>query len=145
MTEYRVTFGGQYGSPEYGADPHPVLGSYAHRDGWLTILASNEAAARDLVGTLLAESWSNLYDVRDLSPEAWADHFPRGELLRLVHPDMAGLPVALLRGESHHGGTRQMLVTVWGDGTGEVAWRVRDTDTWGPPRPLAPAHRGAGA
>lgn len=146
MTEFRVTFGQQYGAEEYGADPHPVLGyQFAHKDGWISILAPDQDAARELTEQLLGTRWSNIYDAREI--EDWDWKFPRGELLRLIHPGMRDLSVALLRGAAPIPlvGGGEYLVTVWGNGTGEYAWRATTGDSWGPPVPLQPAHRGAGA
>lgn len=125
MTEYRVTFGQQY-----RRDPHPHL-ALAHPDGWVTILAADEGAARQQALTLLDVKWSMIYaPEEDGYPDT--DFYPRGELLRVIAPTTGA--VHLLTGE-HEG--EQVLVHVWADGTGEVATR-RDA-RWGIPSPLTPA------
>jgi hypothetical protein len=156
MPEYRVTFGSQYGGQDYGADPHPVGGyDFVHRDGWWTIVAPDESDARTLILAVLGTGWSNVYDqwqVRNTDERGagldWPAMFPRGELLRLIHPAMADRPVALLEGPvpphmivpTGDEVTGRVLVTVWGNGTGEVAYRPEDDThvTWGPPAALAP-------
>lgn len=144
MTEFRVTFGSQYGSEQYGADPHPVGGyDHVHRDGWWTIVAPDYDKARALVAAVLGQQWSDLYDAET---HRMNEHlYPRGELLRLVHPDMARHAVHLLTGECPTvdglGGEGRLLVTVWGNGTGEAAVRMADDprEPWGPPATLTPA------
>jgi hypothetical protein len=155
MPEYRVTFGSQWGAEEYGADPHPVGGyDYVHRDGWWAIVAPDEDTARDLALTLLGTTWSHIYDqwqVRNTDQRGpgldWAATFPRGELLRLVHPAMGDRPVAILEGtlppgieDASRSPDGRLLVTVWGNGAGEVACREHDDThiTWGPPAALSP-------
>ena len=160
MPEYRVTFGSQYGGQDYGADPHPVGGyDHVHRDGYWTIVAPDDETARALTTAILGTGWSNIYDqwqVRNIDQRGpgidWAATFPRGELLRLTHPAMGDRPVALLTGPlppdladhmdmgAYKAAEGRLLVTVWGNGAGEVAWRERDDThvTWGPPATLAP-------
>lgn len=148
MPEYRVTFGSQYGGQDYGADPHPVGGyDHVHRNGWWTIVAPDMDAARTLVVAVLGTGWSSLYD-----PVSW-ELFPRGELLRLVHPAMATQVVHLLTGPippglvdhmdmgEHDAAQARLLVTVWGNGNAEVAWREEDNPRvgWGIPSELTPA------
>lgn len=145
MPEYRVTFGSQYGSPDFGADPHPVGGhEFVHRDGWWTIVAPDEDHARTLAIAVTGNRYSGLYAAVNFH----AARFPRGELLRLTHPAMATQAVALLEGDVPdtihvYAGlaTGRLLVTVWGNGSGEVAYRpIDDTrTTWGPPSTLTPA------
>lgn len=47
----------------------------------------------------------------------------------------------ILRCPDNHQVDGRLLVTVWGNGTGEVAWRPSDEPrvTWGPPAVLTPA------
>lgn len=146
MPEYRVTFGSQYGGQDYGADPHPVGGyDFVHRDGWWTIVAPDYDAARSLVVGMLGSGWSNLVTPEEYN--VW-ELFPRGEMLRLIHPAMSEQAVHLLTGDlpdieddtrGYVGG--RLLVTVWGNGTGEVAWRELDDShsRWGVPSKLEPA------
>lgn len=135
-TEFRATFGQQYGRE--GEPSHPTLGDFAHRDGWLTVIAPTYEEAWELVALITGNHFSDLgglYDV-PVFPRGW-DMFPRGELLRIVHPAMATLPVTLLRGQVE--GLGKVLVTVGGNGAGDLAVRQHDDEVWGPPTALVPA------
>lgn len=72
MREWFVTFGSQY-----PREPHPTF-EQAHRDGWVTVVAPDERAARRLTVELLGTAWSGIYEEQ---PESWL--FPLGELARI--------------------------------------------------------------
>lgn len=76
MSEYRLTFGSQYAHTR-----HPTL-AVAHPDGWLTIVAPDERAARRVAVQLLDAAWSFLYGPDEYA-DAWEEHFPRGQLARV--------------------------------------------------------------
>lgn len=85
LLEWRVTFGQQY-----ARDPHPTFGA-AHPDGWVTIHARSEQAARDEAYTWLGRHWAFMYAMAGArSVSAYAEDgddvdwglFPRGELHR---------------------------------------------------------------
>jgi hypothetical protein len=76
MTEYRVTFG-----QKYRRDPHPTYRK-AHPDGWLTIVAPDEVAARNVAVSRLGRAWAFMY-----APENWDPKwYPLGELDRIEVP-----------------------------------------------------------
>jgi len=128
MPEYRVTFGQQY-----PREDHPRLPQIAHHDGWLTIIADTYDDARDLTLRLCGQHWSMLYDSTE---HAGMDLlYPLGELLRVIDPKMQG-PVVLVQTPPEVP-TSGFLVTLWADGTGELA--ARDVQRWLPPVPLQPA------
>ena len=129
MREYRVTFGQQY-----RRDPHPHL-RVAHPDGWLTILAPDEEAARRQAFALLDRAWSMMYDHTEWGTD-WDELYPQGELLRVAAPSDG--PHVLLCGSTGVG-EGQVLVTVWKDGTGEWATRDDPHATWSAPLTLTPA------
>lgn len=143
MGEYRVTFGQQY-----PREPHPTL-ALAHRDGWVAILAPDEGQARAEAHRLLTERWSMIYAPgEDGYPTT--EHYPLGCLLTVQAPTQGA--VHLLTGPmpDHRPTTGadgydaerlggHLLVHVWPDGTGEVAWRGYPSDTWWPPSRLEPA------
>jgi hypothetical protein len=130
--EFRVTFGQQY-----PREPHPTL-ALAHRDGWVSILAPDEHAARAEAHRVLDVRWSMLYQP-DEPGYPTTEHYPLGELLQIVAAtDQA---VHLLRGYAPPTGGDdggEVLVHVWRDGTGEVAYQPPHGQ-WGPPQPLTPA------
>lgn len=128
MPEYRITFGQQY-----PREPHPRLPDIAHHDGWLTIIANDEDAARELAFQIAGEHWSMIY--RPTPADDFWGIFPLGELLRIIDPRMTSAAY-LLQTEAVNGD--QFLVHVWADGTGELAARV-DHTRWGSPLPLTPA------
>lgn len=72
VSAFYVTFGQQY-----HREPHPKL-DQAHPDGWVTILARDEAEARDEAFHWLGRAWSFMYDEQ---PDPAL--FPRGELFRV--------------------------------------------------------------
>lgn len=83
MREYPITFGQQYGSALYGSEPHPALGIYSARDGYLIVEAQSRAEARERAFRVIGEAWAFDYDkVEDLDPEGngW---YPRGEIARI--------------------------------------------------------------
>jgi hypothetical protein len=55
LTEFRVTFGQAHRDLPELPEAHP--------DGWLTVFAPDETAARDLVFAELGRRWSNIYPV----------------------------------------------------------------------------------
>lgn len=73
MSEFYVTFGCQYAHEQ-----HPRLGA-AHPDGWLTIEADDEVAARATAIAWLGTAWSFMYDEK---PDLRL--FPLGELHRVA-------------------------------------------------------------
>lgn len=76
MSEFRVTWG-----QRYAREAHPTFAK-AHPDGWLTIVAPDEHAARDVAIDHLGAAWSFLYVTAELDA-AWDEYFPRGELARI--------------------------------------------------------------
>ena len=74
-TEYRVTFG-------FGHIPHPRLPE-AHHDGWLTVVAADELAARVATIARIGTRWSFIYGPTDIHYPT-EQHYPRGELYRIV-------------------------------------------------------------
>jgi hypothetical protein len=56
MREFYVTFGQQYHH-----EPHPTFPK-AHPDGWVTVVAADELAARRLAVEWLGTAWSSIYD-----------------------------------------------------------------------------------
>jgi hypothetical protein len=71
-SEYRVTFG-----CKYAREPHPSFPD-AHPDGWVTIVAPDEMAARRVAHERLSGQYAFIY-----APEEWEpEWFPRGELAR---------------------------------------------------------------
>jgi hypothetical protein len=56
MSTFYVTFGQQY-----CREPHPTLPT-AHPDGWVTVVAADELAARRLAVEWLGTAWSSIYD-----------------------------------------------------------------------------------
>jgi hypothetical protein len=87
LYEWRVTFGQQYAH-----NPHPTFPA-AHPDGWVTVHAPTEKAARDATLALLGTRWAWMYamgDARSISGRSedgdrvnWAV-FPRGEHHRIT-------------------------------------------------------------
>lgn len=69
---------------------------------------------------------------------SWADVIDRLEDLEALLPEHEDGPVALLIGPAPVplSGGGQYLITVWQDGTGELAWRPDSRATWGPPARL---------
>lgn len=78
MTDYWVTFGGQY-----ARQTHPRFPG-AHPDGYLVIEAVSYEHARAATADLLGDAWSDIY-----GPGEWLTAvsrlFPRGELDRIGH------------------------------------------------------------
>lgn len=74
-TEYRVTFGS-------GHVPHPRLPE-AHPDGWLTVVAADELAARVATIERIGRAWAFIYSPGD-SHYPDERHYPRGEVYRIV-------------------------------------------------------------
>lgn len=72
MTPYYVTFG-----QRYRRDTHPTF-SPAHPDGWVTILAKDDLAARRVAVNWFGTAWCDLYE--DEPEQAL---FPLGELHRI--------------------------------------------------------------
>lgn len=139
MPEYRLTFGSQYSH-----EPHPALPNLVHPDGWFTIVADDENAARRLVIRLLDRAWSMLYSPEEVAAKptdpgaSWESLFPRGEMLRIVDPDMTtAVNLISTGGRERVAQDGDLLVTVWANGTGEYA--TREHARWGPPTRLTPA------
>jgi hypothetical protein len=83
LLEFRITFGQKHATKTHLAflagrvdfDPHP--------DGWLTVLAPDETAARRLLHDRLELAWSWIYlPGNPLWPEIDWSLFPLGELAR---------------------------------------------------------------
>ena len=129
MPEYRITFGQQY-----PREPHPTL-ALAHRDGWVALIAPDEGAARDEAIRVLDVRWSMIYAPGDPGYPT-TEVYPLGERLRIQAPtDQA---VYLLRGYAPPTGGDdggEVLVHVWADGTGEVAYQPAHGQ-WGVPSRL---------
>lgn len=70
MNLYYFTFGQQYRT-----EPHPQSG---HPDGWFTIEAPDEDAARDRMVKLCGQQWATSYE-----NEPSLSAFPRGELRKI--------------------------------------------------------------
>lgn len=67
-----ITFGQQY-----RCEPHPVLGLIPElADGWVTVTADTELAARRQTADLIGTAWAFIYDARTM-PSAY---FPAGDL-----------------------------------------------------------------
>ena len=81
MKEFRVTFGQQYGHEDEPVHPRFY---WAHRDGWVTIVADDYNHAREVAVALLGTAWSELYSW-DSDPLT-NDLFPLGEILRVIAP-----------------------------------------------------------
>ena len=77
MNEYRVTFG-----QKYPREPHPYY-DRAHHNGFVTILAPSEEAARAYAVARLGRQWAFLYSID--SPTDWS-FFPLGEIDRWTVP-----------------------------------------------------------
>lgn len=87
MAEFPITFGQQYGSLGYGCDPHPTLGIYGAKDGYLIVEAETRAEARERAFRVIGEQWAFDYErVEDLDPEnrGW---YSRGEIARILADD----------------------------------------------------------
>jgi hypothetical protein len=63
LKSFYVTFG-----VRYAHEPHPYWKG-AHPDGWLTVQAPDEEAARLLVRTFIGLKWSMMYDSLNWRPE----------------------------------------------------------------------------
>jgi len=84
MADFPITFGQQYGSAIYGADPHPVLDIYQAKDGYLIVEADTRQEAREKAFNALGTAWAFDYEkVEDLDPEkrGW---YPLGEIARIL-------------------------------------------------------------
>ena len=75
--EYRVTFGQRYRREE-----HPTFPA-AHPDGWVTILAYDDAGARAIAFSMFDQYWSFMYGPADRPQKYWDETFPAGELARI--------------------------------------------------------------
>jgi hypothetical protein len=78
LIEFRVTFGIQYRT-----EAHPTFPA-AHPSGWVTIMAPDETAAREVAFERLGKAWAFIY--QDGWP-GWPaaglySRFPLGELAR---------------------------------------------------------------
>lgn len=76
--EYRVTFG-----QRYRRETHPTFPA-AHPDGWVTILAYDDAGARAVAFSMFEQAWSFMYGPSDRPQTYWDDTFPGGELARIT-------------------------------------------------------------
>lgn len=80
MTEFYITFGGQYRH-----EPHPA-GDWAHPDGYLVVVAEDYSTARRRVFELLGGRFAFMYEERPA-----AEWFPLGETKRVaVLPEFKG-------------------------------------------------------
>lgn len=79
LREFAVTFGSQY-NPRQEVHPHWTR---ADRDGWLTVIAEDEGAARALAMQLIGSRWSNIYPLGEQD----ASFYPLGELGRIANLD----------------------------------------------------------
>lgn len=68
--KYYLTFGQKYRN-----EKHPKA-TYAHPDGWVTIIAPSEEKAREIAFNIFGQYWSNLYPESKWDPT----FFPKGEL-----------------------------------------------------------------
>jgi hypothetical protein len=87
MAEFPITFGQQYGSEGFGAKPHPTLGVYGLKDGYLIVEAETRGEARERAFRVIGEQWAFDYEtVEDLDPQSrgW---YPRGEMARIQADD----------------------------------------------------------
>lgn len=76
---WHVTFGQQYPNED-----HPAF-SLADRDGWVTIIASGAADAREHAIRILSVAWSDL--LPDGTDWRGIEHlFPLGEIARFTSP-----------------------------------------------------------
>lgn len=73
MSEFRITFGQQY-----RREPHPAFDN-ATPDGWLTVHASDEMAARTAVVAVIGRAWSGIYETPFDAAE-WTEYYPLGEV-----------------------------------------------------------------
>ncbi len=72
LHEYRLTFG-----VRYATEPHPTF-PQADPDGWVTILAPDMEAAREVAFSRLGKAWAFLEP-----PERMRERFfPHGEIAR---------------------------------------------------------------
>lgn len=78
MPEFRITFG-----QKYRRELHPTFGG-AHPDGWLTIMADDEDAARATAVGWLGTKYSSLANAA--AYDDWDAYFPLGELHRIEAP-----------------------------------------------------------
>lgn len=139
LTEYRITFGGQYRT-----EPHPYFPA-AHPDGWLTVLATDEYAARRAVITTIGPNWCGIYHPDDPwypgSDRATAlagdvDYFPLRELGRLDatdpdHPRGLGTkPIVWAWCNNAFGTDDQAWVAISDDGR-LIAQHVSSNREWG--------------
>ena len=83
MEEFYFTFGVQYRT-----NPHPsvVDGVRPDPDGWWTIVAPDEDAARAKMNELVGERWAFCYQA-SLDSFGKLDYYPKGEMLRIKLPE----------------------------------------------------------
>lgn len=77
LQKFYVTFGVQYSH-----EPHPYWDG-ADPDGWLTVLAPDEEAARLRVRSFIGLKWSMMYDSLNFDETEDRKYFPKGELARI--------------------------------------------------------------
>jgi hypothetical protein len=77
LAEYRVTFG-----QRYHHEAHPLFPA-ARPDGWVTILAYDDAGARAIAFSMFDQYWSFMYGPSDRPQKYWDETFPVGELARI--------------------------------------------------------------
>jgi hypothetical protein len=80
MEEFRFTFG-----VKYRQDPHPgtINGVTPHPDGWVTVIAPDENAARAAVAEQIGNAWAFCYPKDYFN----AHYYPAGELTRITVVD----------------------------------------------------------
>jgi hypothetical protein len=81
--EFWLTFGQRFAREHHPAFTSQKIDYQPHPDGWVTILAPDETAARELAYSVFGSAWSSIYLIRQGDEEERSTVYPLGELGRL--------------------------------------------------------------